>query len=128
MGKKILVIDDEVDLVDTITFRLEAAGYSVISANNGQEGLKKARDEKPDLILLDVMMPNLDGYQVCRMLKFDARFEDIPIIMLTARGQDKDKAIGEDVGADVYLTKPFNGKDLLAKIDKMLKQKKLGVR
>ncbi len=120
MAKKILVVDDERDLVETITFRLEAAGYEVSSAFDGQEGLEKAREIKPDLILLDVMMPKMDGYQVCRMLKFDDDYKNIPIIMLTARGQEQDKKTGGDVGADDYITKPFDSKDLLARIQKML--------
>lgn len=119
---KILVIDDEHDLVETLTFRLEAAGYEVVSAFDGQEGLKKVKEEKPDLILLDVMMPKMDGYQVCRMLKFDQKFKDIPIIMLTARGQLQDKNIGKDVGANEYVTKPFESADLLERIKKLLKQ------
>ena len=118
--KKILVVDDERDLVETLVFRLEALGYAVLTAYNGQEGLDKARTEKPDLILLDVMMPVMDGYQVCRMLKFDEEFKSIPIIMLTARGQDKDKKTGSDVGADDYVTKPFDSADLTARIKKFL--------
>ena len=118
--KKILVVDDERDLVETLVFRLEALGYEVLTAYNGQEGLDKARTEKPDLILLDVMMPVMDGYQVCRMLKFDEEFKSIPIIMLTARGQDKDKKTGSDVGADDYVTKPFDSADLTARIKKFL--------
>ncbi|MBT3182163.1 MAG: response regulator [Deltaproteobacteria bacterium] len=120
MPKKILVIDDERDLVETLKFRLDAAGYEVHAAYDGQEGLKKTRDVIPDLIILDVMMPALDGYQVCRMLKFDAKYEDIPIIMLTARGQDSDKATGGEVGADIYLTKPFESSVLMEKIKKLL--------
>jgi len=84
------------------------------------EGLDKAREEKPDLILLDVMMPKMDGYEVCRLLKYDEEFETTPIIMLTARTQAKDKSIGKDVGADDYITKPFDGTDLLEKIKKLL--------
>lgn len=118
--KKILVVDDEKDLVETLVFRLEALGYEALTAYNGQEGLDKARSEKPDLILLDVMMPVMDGYQVCRMLKFDEEFKSIPIIMLTARGQDKDKKTGSDVGADDYVTKPFDSADLTARIKKLI--------
>jgi two-component system, OmpR family, alkaline phosphatase synthesis response regulator PhoP len=121
MGKKLLIVDDEADIVETLTFRLEASGYEVVGASNGQEGLDKAREAKPDLILLDVMMPIMDGYQVCRMLKFDEEFKHIPIIMLTARGQDADKETGKGVGADAYVTKPFDNKDLLDKIEGLLK-------
>jgi DNA-binding response OmpR family regulator len=118
--KRILIVDDERDLVETITFRLEASGYEVLTAYDGAEGLEKARDEKPDIILLDVMMPKMDGYQVCRMLKFDEEFKNIPVLMLTARGQDQDKKTGNDVGADGYITKPFDSKVLLDSIKKCL--------
>ncbi len=118
--KRILIVDDERDLVETITFRLEASGYEVLAAYDGAEGLEKARTEKPDIILLDVMMPKMDGYQVCRMLKFDEEFKNIPIIMLTARGQDMDKKTGTDVGADGYITKPFDSKMLMEEIKKRI--------
>lgn len=120
--KKILIVDDEKDLVETITFRLEASGYEVIAAYDGQEGLDKARSEHPDLILLDVMMPKMDGYQVCRLLKFDEDFQKTPVIMLTARGQDQDKNTGKEVGVDGYITKPFESSVLLGEIDKLLKR------
>lgn len=121
--KRVLIVDDERDLVETISFRLEAAGYEVLSAYDGQEGLEKARDEKPDLILLDVMMPKMDGYQVCRFLKFDEDFKNIPIVMLTARGQESDKNTGAGVGADAYITKPFDSASLLLKIKELLEKK-----
>lgn len=114
--KRILIVDDEEDLVTLLQVRLEANGFEVLTANNGQVGLDKAREEKPDLILLDVMMPILDGYQVCRFLKFDEDLKDIPIIILTARAQDADKKIGKDVGANAYMAKPFDFPTLLEKI------------
>lgn len=114
--KRILVIDDEVDLVNLLTMRLEAEGYEVLSALDGRSGLDKAREERPDLILLDVMMPIMDGYQVCRFLKFDDELKNIPVIMLTARIQEKDKNIGKNVGADLYLTKPCDLNELSQKI------------
>jgi len=120
MPKKILVVDDEADLVETLKFRLEAAGYAVVAAYDGQEGLAMAKKEKPNLILLDVMMPKLDGFQVCRLLKFDSNLKNIPIIMLTARGQDQDKLTGKGVGADIYITKPFDAPKLMAEIKKFL--------
>lgn len=119
MGKRILIVDDEKDLVETLTFRFEAAGYEVIAAYDGQDGLERARKEKPDIILLDVMMPKMDGYMVCRLLKFDDRYKDIPIIMLTARGQEIDKKTGSDVGANKYVTKPFDSKQLIEEIEKL---------
>lgn len=119
-NKRILVVDDESQLVDMIKIRLEANGYDVITAYDGQAALDKARKEIPDLIILDLMMPKLDGYTVCRMLKFDAKYKKIPVIMLTARAQDKDKELGKEVGAEAYVTKPFEPADLLSKIKELL--------
>ncbi|MFA5224456.1 MAG: response regulator [Candidatus Omnitrophota bacterium] len=118
---KILVIDDEPDLVEMVTLRLEANGYQVISAYDGQEGLAKARNENPDLIILDLMLPKIDGYKVCRLLKFDEKYKKIPIILFTARAQESDIKVGEDVGADSYLTKPFEPDVLLVKVAQLLK-------
>ena len=117
---KILIVDDEADLVETLKFRLETAGYEVVTAFDGQEGLKKARNENPDLIILDLMLPKLDGYRVCRMLKFDEKYKGIPIILFSARVQESDIKMGEEQGADAYVTKPFDPKTLLAKIDELL--------
>jgi len=120
--KKILVVDDEEDLVKTMSFRLKSAGYDVIVACDGHEALEKARKEKPDLIILDLMLPKLDGYNVCRMLKFDENYKNIPVIMLTARVQEDDKKLGTKVGADAYITKPFHYEEVLAKIKELLKE------
>lgn len=119
--KKILVVDDEKDLVEAVKFRLEANNYEVIQAYDGQEALVQARKLKPDLIILDLMLPKIDGYKVCRMLKFDERYKKIPIIMFTARAQESDKKLGEEVGADAYITKPFEPEVLLSKIKELLK-------
>ena len=119
--KKILLVDDERDLVETVTFRLEASGYEVLPAYDGREGLDKARKEKPDLIILDLMLPRMDGYKVCRMLKFDEKYKKIPIIMFTARAQQSDIEMGKEVGADAYITKPFEPQALLDKIEELLK-------
>ena len=121
--KKILIVDDEKDLVETIIFQLEGSGYEAIAAYDGQEGLDKARKDKPDLIILDLMLPKLDGYKVCRMLKFDEKYKDIPIIMFTARAQEQDKKLGLEVGANAYITKPFELEVLLAKIKELLGEK-----
>ena len=118
--KKILIVDDEKDLVEMLEVRIGALGYEVFKAYDGQEGLEKARETKPDLIILDIMMPKMNGYEVCRFLKFDEEFKNIPILMLTARGQDQDKKVGDDVGADAYMTKPFDGNELVTKIKEML--------
>jgi two-component system alkaline phosphatase synthesis response regulator PhoP len=117
---KILVVDDEADLVETIRFSLELEGYNVLVASNGEEGLNLARQEKPDLILLDLMLPKLDGYKVCRLLKFDERYKHIPILMLTAKTQEKDKILGKETGANEYITKPFDMDELMAKIKSYL--------
>lgn len=117
---RILIVDDEVDLAEMIQLLLQSRGYEVELAHNGREGLSKVQEFQPDLILLDVMMPVLDGFQVCRMLKFDDKFKHIQVIMLTARTQAKDQDLGQKVGADGYVTKPFDNKDLLAKIEEHL--------
>jgi two-component system alkaline phosphatase synthesis response regulator PhoP len=114
--KKILVVDDEVDLVETVRFPLEVEGFNVLVSYNGEDALNKARKEKPDLIILDLMLPKLDGYKVCRLLKFDERYKHIPILMLTAKTQDKDKLLGKETGADEYITKPFEMDHLLEKV------------
>lgn len=119
--KKILVVDDEKDLVVILEARLEAAGYEVIAAFDGAQALEKVKEKKPDLILLDVMMPKMDGYQVCRLLKFDEKSKEIPVIMLTARGQPGDKKLGQQVGVDDYMVKPFENEELLRKIETWLK-------
>jgi DNA-binding response OmpR family regulator len=118
--KKILVVDDEEDIAMTVSLRLQASGYEVVTAVDGQEGLEKARSMNPDLIILDLMLPKIDGYKVCRMLKFDEKYKKIPIILFTARSQDSDKKTGEDVGADAYITKPFEAQVLLAKIKELM--------
>ncbi|MFA4889701.1 MAG: response regulator [Candidatus Omnitrophota bacterium] len=121
MAKRILIVDDEKDLVETLTFRLKANNYEVIKAYDGQEGLDNARKEKPDLIILDLMLPRMDGYKVCGLLKSDTRYSKIPVILFTARAQESDKKMGEEVGADAYITKPFEPAVLLAKIAELLK-------
>jgi len=114
--RRILIVDDETDLVDMLTVRLEASGYEVIAVGDGEAGLQKARSVKPDLIILDLMLPKIEGYKVCRMLKFDEKYKNIPIILFTARAQEADVKLGEEVGADAYVTKPFEPEVLLGKI------------
>ncbi len=114
--KKILVVDDEVDLVETVRFPLELEGYDVLVSYNGEDALNQARKEKPDLIVLDLILPKLDGYKVCRLLKFDERYKHIPILMLTAKTQEKDRALGMETGADEYITKPFEMDNLIKKV------------
>jgi len=120
--KKILIVDDEVDLVKTIRFSMEAEGYKVLVSYSGEDALNQARKEVPDLILLDIMLPKLDGYRVCRLLKFDEQYKNIPILMLTAKTQEKDKSLGKETGADEYITKPFDMEELMKKVKTYLKQ------
>jgi DNA-binding response OmpR family regulator len=119
--KRLLIVEDEADLVEMVKMRLEASGFEVSAAYDGQEGLDKAKKEKPDLIILDLMLPKIDGYKVCRMLKFDEKYRNIPIIMFTARAQESDRKLGEGVGADAYIVKPFEPQALLSKISELLK-------
>jgi DNA-binding response OmpR family regulator len=114
--KKILVVDDEADLVETLRFPLEMEGFNVLVSYNGEDALSQARKENPDLILLDLMLPKLDGYKVCRLLKFDERYKHIPILMLTAKTQEKDKLLGKETGANEYITKPFDIDELMKKV------------
>ena len=120
--KRILVVEDETQLVDMLKMRLEANHYQVITAYDGREGYEKARKEKPDLIILDLMLPKMDGYKVCGLLKKDARYNNIPIIIFTARAQEEDRKLGEEVGAEAYITKPFEPEVLLGKIEELLKR------
>jgi DNA-binding response OmpR family regulator len=116
---RVLIADDEPDIVETIKCILEARGHQVFEANDGMEALDHARNSNPDIIFLDVMMPKLDGYKVCRMLKFDSQYQNIPVILLTARASSQDMSIGEEVGADVYLTKPFDVDEVLDLVDRL---------
>lgn len=119
--KRILLIEDEADMVYALKLQLEAVNYEVLSAIDGQAGLDVARKEKPDLIILDLMLPKIDGFKICRMLKFDKRYSKIPIIMFTARAQNQDMKLGQEVGADAYIIKPFDAQVLLNKISALLK-------
>jgi len=121
MKKRILLVEDEKDLVMAMKFRLESAGYEVSVAMDGEAGLDKAKAENPDLILLDLMLPKINGYKVCGLLKGDSKYNKIPIIMVTARTQEVDRMMGEIALADLYITKPFEPDILLATIKEMLK-------
>ena len=120
MLKKILIIEDEVELVEMLKVRLEANGYDIISAYDGQTGLDRAKKEKPDLILLDLMLPKIDGYQICGTLKKDKEYSRIPIIIFSARAQEHEIKLGKELGADDYITKPFEPSVLLAKIKELI--------
>lgn len=119
--KRILVIEDESDLVQALEIRLRYAGYDLLIASDGEEGLDKVRQEKPDLIILDLVLPKMNGYKVCSLLKGDTRYSKIPIIMLTAMAQEFDRKMGEGVGAQAYITKPFDHQVLLGTIKELLK-------
>jgi len=121
--KKILIVDDEADLVETVRFPLEMEGFNVLVSYNGEDALNKARKESPDLIILDLMLPKLDGYKVCRLLKFDEKYKHIPILMLTAKTQEKDKILGMETGAEEYITKPFEMDYLMEKVKAYLNKK-----
>lgn len=120
---RILVVDDEKLITTMLTDILEAHGYEVLQAFDGQEGLKLARAEQPDLIILDVMMPKLDGFKMARLLKFDRNFQHIPIIILTAKAGEQDLHTSKLSGADLYLVKPVDPKLLLEKIGSLLKDR-----
>lgn len=113
MALKILVCDDERTIVRLIQVNLEKNGYEVVTAYDGKEGLEKVRSERPNLLVLDVMMPYMDGFEVLKTLRKDPEFESLPVIMLTAKAQDKDVFEGYHYGADMYLTKPFNPIELV---------------
>lgn len=119
-GKKILVVEDDALIRELDRINLEAAGFAVVLATDGFQGLEMARAENPDLIVLDIMLPKMDGFKVCRILKFDDKYKHIPIIMLTARIQEMDKETGFKTGADAYMTKPFEPEELIKKINQVL--------
>ncbi len=126
MGKKILLVDDEPNIVAVVEARLKGNGYEVMVAQDGITGLELAKKERPDLIILDLMLPKLDGYKVCSLLKRDNRYAGIPIILFTAKAQEDDKRLGEEVGANAYIMKPYDSQVLLAKIQELLEETKVG--
>lgn len=120
MAKRILIADDEPNIVISIEFLLKREGYEVIVAQNGAEALVKVREEKPDLVILDVMMPRRNGFEVCQDLRQDPEFADLRIMMLTAKGRDTEVSKGLALGADVYMTKPFSTRELVAKVKALM--------
>ena len=119
---KILVVDDEIYIVHILDFSLGMEGYEVLTALDGEQALEKARAEHPHLILLDIMMPKLDGYETCKLLKADDSTRGIPVILLSAKGRNVDQKIGFEVGADDYITKPFSPRKLVERINAILGQ------
>lgn len=118
--KRILIVEDEKDMVSVLKIRLANIGYDIFAAYDGQEGLALAQKENPDLIILDLMLPKLDGYKVCRMLKFDDKYKNIPIIIYTARSQESDRRLAEECGADSFIPKTLGQEVLVDKIKKLL--------
>lgn len=123
-GEKILVVDDEEHILELIKFNLENNGYKVISADNGNDALKLARNEVPQLVLLDLMLPGLDGYDVCREIRKDSSISSMPVIMTTAKSEELDKILGLELGADDYITKPFSVRELVARVKAVLRRTK----
>ncbi|SHI74233.1 DNA-binding response regulator, OmpR family, contains REC and winged-helix (wHTH) domain [Geosporobacter subterraneus DSM 17957] len=118
-SKKILVIEDDYNIYDLISIYLKKEGYDVLGAQDGEKGLSVFREEAPDLVVLDIMLPKMDGWDLCREIK---KISDIPIIMLTAKGETFDKVLGLKLGADDYMVKPFDPKELIARIDAVLRR------
>jgi len=124
MTKKILAVDDEEDILELIRYNLEKEGFDVQCASTGEDALVEAKSQHPDLILLDLMLPGLDGFQVCQALKGESKTREIPIIMLTAKGEESDVVAGLELGADDYMTKPFSPSVLMARIRAILRRRK----
>ena len=122
MKKKILVVDDEKDIVELISYNLEQEGFAVIKAYDGQMAWERVKTAKPDLVVLDLMIPGIHGLEVCKLIRRDAATETLPIIMLTAKSDQVDKILGLELGADDYVTKPFNVRELIARIRAVLRR------
>jgi two-component system, OmpR family, alkaline phosphatase synthesis response regulator PhoP len=123
MAKKILIVDDEKDIVQMLKYNIEKEGYAVLTALNGNRALEQARENKPDLILLDVMMPEMDGWEVCKQLMRDEKTARIPVIFLTAKGSEVDEVVGLELGADDYIIKPISIRKLIARIKTAFRRK-----
>ena len=126
MSRNVLVVDDEPNIVISIKFLMKQKGYEVRTASNGEEALQALNEKVPDLILLDVMMPKPDGYEVCQKIRATAKWKDIPVIMLTAKGREVEREKGFAMGADDYITKPFSTQELVAKVQAILEGKREG--
>lgn len=122
---KILVVDDYPNMVEMLSVRLRSQGFDVITSFDGIDALQKARTQQPDLILLDVLLPKMDGFKVCRLLKFDEKYRHIPVIMLTSRARDVDRQTGMEMGANAYLYKPYEPNELQRKINELIQTKPL---
>ena len=127
MKAKIFIVEDEPSIVQLVKYNLEKQNFKVLVSNNGEEGLQEIKKTEPDLILLDWMLPDLSGIDICKALRKDTKFKNIPIIMLTARSQEEDKVLGLNVGADDYLPKPFSNPELIARVNALLRRSKPSV-
>ena len=121
-GQRILIIEDEEDILNLLRYTLQSSGYDVITSGNGRDGLDKARSHDPDLVLLDLMLPGLGGFEVCRELKADQNTKAIPVIMLTAKGEEVDRIVGLELGADDYVVKPFSPRELILRVKAVLRR------
>jgi two-component system alkaline phosphatase synthesis response regulator PhoP len=124
-AKRILVVDDDKSIIEIVQAYLEQAGYSVLTAYNGTSAMDTLRREKPDLLILDLMLPDRDGWDITRSIRHDKRLATTPIIMLTARVDDSDKIVGLELGADDYVTKPFNPREIVARVRALLRRRQL---
>src|SRR5277367_1433041 len=124
MTDTILIVDDEPDVSDLLVYNLQKAGYKTVTARDGSVALQKARDDVPSLILLDLMLPLMDGTEVCRHLKADSKTAHIPIIMLTAKAEEVDRVVGLELGADDYVTKPFSPREMALRVNRSLRRGK----
>jgi two-component system, OmpR family, phosphate regulon response regulator PhoB len=124
MKAKIFIVEDEPSIVQLVKYNLEKQNFKVLVSNNGEEGLQEIKKTEPDLILLDWMLPDLSGIDICKALRKDTKFKNVPIIMLTARSQEEDKVLGLNVGADDYLPKPFSNLELIARVNALLRRSK----
>ena len=120
--KKALVVDDEQYITELIQFNLENNGFDVLTCDNGEDAIKRTHEFMPNVILLDLMLPGMDGFEVCKILRSNEASSKIPIIMLTAKGEETDKVLGLELGADDYLTKPFSIRELIARIKAVLRR------
>ena len=127
MKAKIFIVEDEPSIVQLVKYNLEKQNFKVLVSNNGEEGLQEIKKTEPDLILLDWMLPDLSGIDICKALRKDTKFKNVPIIMLTARSQEEDKVLGLNVGADDYLPKPFSNPELIARVNALLRRSKPSV-
>lgn len=124
MKETVLIVEDEKDIIKMLEYNLQKEGFKTFSVRDGEDALDAAKAERPDLILLDLMLPGIDGLEVCKALKADSKTVSIPVIMLTAKGQESDKIVGLELGADDYMTKPFSPRELIARIKAVLRRVK----